>query len=294
MLTEFASEFLGDRRAVPSLNTEKTYRHGIWQFVGYLQSIGKPNSIRSLNDENVDGFARFMLERRKPATVILRLAALSALATYGMKVKRNGKYVFDENPVTRIFKPKLKRPAHRYLTLPELQALVQAEGPANETLAVMILADTPVRATELCEARVRHLTPREDGSLLLDLTVKGGRDRSKVLGALVAARLLASLREREAGPEDRLVVNRCSKPYDRNSLSEMIMRRARRIGITRFPVRAHVIRHSIATLAGKNGASLFEIADMLNHSNTATVHRYTHVEADPALLKTRALLFGAA
>ena len=66
---------------------------------------------------------------------------------------------------------------------------------------------------------------------------------------------------------------------------------SQRAGIRRIPVRAHVIRHSIASAAASMGATVHELADMLNHSDTNTVKRYVHgITQDAALSKVRALL----
>ena len=46
-----------------------------------------------------------------------------------------------------------------------------------------------------------------------------------------------------------------------------------------MPCRAHVLRHSIATLASNSGADVQAVAAMLNHSSTATVSTYLHSQA---------------
>jgi Phage integrase family len=74
-------------------------------------------------------------------------------------------------------------------------------------------------------------------------------------------------------------------------LSEMLLKLARRAGLHRIPVRSHVIRHRIATAAAQLGATVHELADMLNHSDMNTVKRYVHgTTQDAALTKVRALL----
>jgi site-specific recombinase XerD len=123
------------------------------------------------------------------------------------------------------------------------------------------------------------------------MRVKGDAYRQKVLGDNVAAALQASLRERAAGPDETLIVNTKGAPYTRQCLSEMLLKLARRAGIVRIPVRAHVIRHSIASAAAALGASEHELAEMLNHSGTHTVKRYVHgVPPDAALARVRDLL----
>jgi integrase len=59
-------------------------------------------------------------------------------------------------------------------------------------------------------------------------------------------------------------------------LSQMVMQAARRAGITRLPVRAHVLRHSVATFAVAAGADVRAVAALLNHSNLQTAQRDIH------------------
>ena len=85
-----------------------------------------------------------------------------------------------------------------------------------------------------------------------------------------------SLRFREARSHDPLLVNERGDRYTRTTLSETVARAAKRAGITRFPVRAHVLRHSYATLLIATGGDVPTAAAALNHSDIHTVQRYVH------------------
>lgn len=56
------------------------------------------------------------------------------------------------------------------------------------------------------------------------------------------------LKLREAKADEPLLVNERGQSYTRTSLSELVRRLARKAGITRLTVRAHVLRHLVATL----------------------------------------------
>ena len=88
--------------------------------------------------------------------------------------------------------------------------------------------------------------------------------------------LIESLKLREAEPTDRLLVTAAGIPFSRSTLSDLVLRLAQKAGITRVKVRAHVLRHSIATLASATGADVPTIAAMLIHSDIHTVQRYVH------------------
>ena len=79
--------------------------------------------------------------------------------------------------------------------------------------------------------------------------------------------------------------------WSRQAFSNMIARWAKRAGIEER-VRAHLIRHTVASIAAKDGATEFEIADMLNHRGLSTAKRYIHgVRGDAALAKIRGRLW---
>ena len=291
-LSELVSKYIGDPRYLSTDRSKDTYEHCLRQFLAYLTNVGVDNSIRSLTPENVEGFVQYLYANGLSNTSVnLRLSAIAGLAKYGKQQRSRGKPLVASNPVEFVKRPKNERPKEKYLALDEIRSLLAADGPANERLAIALIADQPLRATEYCEAKVSDLSLSADGTVSLTVRVKGGRFKTKVLGAKVSEALQASLREREAGSDETLLVNTAGQAYTRQTLSEMIVRTARRVGVTRLPVRAHVIRHSIASLAAANGATEHELAEMLNHAGTATVRRYVHgIRPDAALTKVRAML----
>lgn len=247
------------------------------QYIAYLSGHGFTDDIRHFTPETVDGFATYLKENgRKASSINVKLAALHSLGEYGVKTKdTRGRYLMAENPLLRVYRPKRERPAEKYLGKAEILALLAEPCPAPVRLAVDLLVDTALRASELANAHVEAL--RADGErIILSVKVKGGRHQEIVLGAEVAGRLLESLRFREAKPSDPLLVNEKGERYTRTTLSEAVLRLARRAGITRILVRAHVLRHSVATLASSLAVDVPTIAAMLNHSDIHTVQRYVH------------------
>lgn len=267
--------FFQARGASP--RTAECYDMAHRQYVAFLAGQGMDDNIRHFTPETVDAFATYLKDAGlKSSSVNTKLAALHSLGEYGVKSKdAKGRYILAENPLTRVYRPKRERPAEKYLSKDELKALLSEPCPAPVRLAVDLIVDTALRASELATADVSAL--RHDGeSLILTVKVKGGAHREIPLGAKVALRLVESLKFREAKPTDPLLVNEKGERYTRTTLSEAVLRLARKAGITRILVRAHVLRHSIATMASATGADVPTIAAMLNHSDIHTVQRYVH------------------
>jgi site-specific recombinase XerD len=265
------------------------------QFVGYLVSAGRPNDAKEFTAENVDGFASWAAARGVGGNTIRnRLSALSALAKYAMRVKapRGHGYVLDGNPVDRVERPRFAEPPEKWLTLDELHAMVVAAEGASpcDRLAFAAVLDQPLRASEWCSANVADLTLAAGDKVALEVRVKGGARRKKVLGDRLAADLTRTLREREAKPAEPLLLNGRGTRYTRQGFSGIINRIAQRAGLGRA-VRAHAIRHAVASLAAHHKASQYEIAEMLNHRSLATAQRYIHgVSPDRALASVREAL----
>ena len=273
-LSDLGSQYLkwfAQRNASPK--TIESYDLAYTQFVAFLIGLGQQNSIESFTPEHIDAFIGHLTQAgRKASSVNNKLSALHSLGEYGKKSKDGrGKYYLAENPLDRVFRPKRQKPAEKYLYAAELRQLMAAPHP----VALELLVDTALRASEVCHANVEHLSLDGD-RVLLAVVVKGGRPRTITLGSEMAQHLLDSLRVREARPTDPLVVNEQGQRYTRTSLSEMVRRLALKAGITRIPVRAHVLRHSVATMASATGADVPTIAAMLNHSDIHTVQRYVH------------------
>ncbi len=272
-----------------SLNSQSSYDRVFDQFAGYLVAAGRENDVRAFTPDSVDGFATMLADAGMGNnTVRHHLAALSALAKWAMTQKgpRGGSYVLDSNPVDRIERPKHVPPKEKWLALDELQAILAADAEPHERMALACVVDQPLRASEWCGANVGDLALEGD-KVVLQVVVKGGARRKKVLGDKLAAVLTADLRQREARPEEPLLLNAQGKRFTRQNFSNVLDRIARRAGIQRG-VRAHMIRHTVASLAAEYGASVYEIAEMLNHRSLQTAQRYIHgVRPDAALGKVR-------
>jgi site-specific recombinase XerD len=277
-ISEFAHGFLrfiSGRGASP--RTITTYALSLDQFVAFLRSDGLEDDIRYFTPEQIDAFVTALAGRGlKGSSISLKLSALKSLGEYGKRAKgTGGRYLLDENPLDRVYRPKRERPAEKYLYAEELKALLAAQGPAPVRLAIALLADTALRASEVCSANVGDLS-LDGGTTVLQVKVKGGRWRRVRLGADVATALRQSIEAREARDRDPLLVTARGLRFTKASLSEAVLRVARGAGITRVPVRCHVIRHSVATLASATGAEVPTIAALLNHAGLGAVQHYVH------------------
>ncbi|MBI4579401.1 MAG: tyrosine-type recombinase/integrase, partial [Planctomycetes bacterium] len=112
---------------------------------------------------------------------------------------------------------------------------------------------------------------------------KGRKERIVPLGepAIQAVReYLSQLRPQLADGHgcDRLFLSRTGKPFDRTNCWRLVVKYARRMGIT-GKLSPHTLRHCFATHLLSNGADIRMVQEMLGHADIATTQIYTHVDS---------------
>lgn len=265
------------------------------QYLHHVQQQGLQDSVKNFNPETVQSWLESMLAAGiKRSSASMKLAALASLGKWAKTRKdERGKWVLDENPVERIERPKKSKPTRGFLTADEVRSVLAAKCQPCERLALRVLIETQARVSEVALAKVDKL--QLDGERVgIRVKRKGHADADDIvwLSPETSADLLDSLKQREAGPDEPVLVNTAGGSYSRTSLSELVNRLAKRAGITRLSfVGAHLFaRHTPASLAAQAGASEAEIAAMLGHADLASARHYVHgVAADAARAKVREL-----
>jgi integrase/recombinase XerD len=295
-----ARDYLRSKAAVgrQAARTGENYDETFGLFVEFLHGQGRQDDVREFTPENVAAFRDWLTAGRKGSSVSNRLSALSSLGQWATKTERPKATRLAINPASPDFveRPKKEHPREKFLYREELAALRAVSCDPCERLALDLFLDTGLRVNELASATVRCLTlearPASLGAariddqppgatpagVVLSVRLKGGRQSPPIpLDPDLGARLEVTLRQREVKPDDPLLVNTRGDAYKRNTLTEMVYRLACRAGITRIPVRPHVLRHTYSVFARQAGLDTVQRASLLNHSDTSTIHRYDHL-----------------
>lgn len=198
-----------------------------------------------------------------------------------------------ENPFVR-WRPKLKRPKRlpRALARPELSNLLstaQARATSGTTseltfLAVMLMAATGIRVSELCALTIEDMSP--DGSTFR-VRGKGSRDRVVfVSNDWLQHRLHAwrVLRAKSVGGAESLFIGRHGRGLSPAAVRGRVKRLAKQGGASR-KVTPHMLRHTAATMLIEEGVDIRVVQRLLGHASIATTEIYTHV-ADEALKRS--------
>lgn len=142
--------------------------------------------------------------------------------------------------------------------------------PLRDGTIILTLVDTGIRASELCDVRIRDIS--EEGMLVFG---KGDKERIVPLSDNTRAAIDEYLKNerpvaRPAEPLFRGPLSR--KKLDRGMLLRLIRRIARRAGVGRANV--HRFRHTFAITFLRNGGDVYSLQATLGHTTMDMVKKY--------------------
>jgi integrase/recombinase XerD len=179
------------------------------------------------------------------------------------------------------------------LTLEEVQALVSAaewgapwvtrrgkqarsKRPTakRDKAIILVLLDTGVRASELCDLQIRDYEP--DSGQLYVRHGKGNKRRVVYLGQRARLHLWRYMADRmNTRPADPLFASRTNTRLDRTNLRHMLNAIAAQAKVNN--VHPHRFRHTFAITFLRNGGNTFALQKLLGHSELSTVLKYVRL-----------------
>jgi len=255
--------------------------------------------------------ARMHAASLSPVTMGRKLAALRSFCTW---LCRTG--VLASNPARAIRNPKAPQHLPRFLSEPEIQALLESPGETDDgrrdRAILELLYATGLRASELTGLDLDDVDLKERSVRVLG---KGRKERIVPFGVDAAAALERWLPVRQRwlrsktstdpgsaadGSEERgsdarceivsesrvaendrsraaaLVLTPTGKRLSTDGLRRLLAHRLSQAAINKHAT-PHAIRHSFATHLLNAGADLRAIQELLGHASLGTTQRYTHV-----------------
>jgi integrase/recombinase XerD len=162
----------------------------------------------------------------------------------------------------------------RIVTPEQFDLLVRGTS-KRTSLFLWFLYNTGCRVAEMCGARLGKCADLGD-MVRLTITGKGNKERK----VDIQKALFEAIRSTFPG-ETYLFQTKGGKPYRATYVSYEITKAGRRI--LRRRISAHSMRHSFATLAIRDGASIKAVSKYLGHSSTAiTMDMYVHESLEKA------------
>jgi integrase/recombinase XerD len=225
-----------------------------------------------------------MRERDYAATTIARKVA--ALKSFFAFLSQEGH--IQEDPTEELASPKVGRPLPKYLSLDEIELLLQqpvrkgdaADARRDRALLEMAFA-TGMRVSEIVGLDVGDVSTE---SRMVRAVGKGSKERLIPIHQRAAEAVQAYVGggrpELARGSSERaLFLNRRGERLTRQGFWLILKNYARDAGI-RATITPHVLRHSFATHMLRGGAPLRNVQEMLGHANISTTQVYTHLTND--------------
>lgn len=216
----------------------------------------------------------------KASSVQRKLASLRAFFRFLREAGRLG-----SDPTQLLRGPKLPGRIPRFLSCAEVDQLLgqpfEAGFPGARDRAILeCLYSTGCRVSEIAQLRIPDVDLQEGSVRVLG---KGRVERLALLGgaALAAVEAYLSqrkklLRQRQRKDHGLVFVNRLGGPLSSRWIFEVVLRQARRAGIS-TRLTPHGLRHSFATHLLDRGADLRTVQELLGHKRLVTTEVYTHV-----------------
>ena len=218
-------------------------------------------------------------ERRYDRTTIhLKMSALRSFFRWLVRSER-----MKQNPVVGLTMPKLHRKLPKFLTIQQIEALLDApltdEKPESQ---LAVRRDKAILEVLYSGGlRVHELTGLNDDDLdtsdeVAKVRGKGKKERLTPLGAPAIEAVQKYLDLRQRGARGPLFVNRFGGRLTVRSVQRMLKKYLLAAGLDPS-LTPHKLRHSFATHMLDAGADLRSVQELLGHASLSTTQIYTHV-----------------
>lgn len=255
-----------------SKNTVSSYQDNLKRFEDFIN----PKSVLNITSEDIASFLKFndnmaINSRAHYLTVVRNFYAFLCLED-----------INNNNPCEVIKNPKLSKTLPNYLTLEEVEKLldIKLNTPfdyRNKAMLELLYA-TGMRVSELVNLKLSNISLEDD---LVRVMGKGSKERIIPISSYAEKYLkiyLESYRNTLLGKNtsDYVFINNHGNPISRIGFFKNLKKIANKQGIEK-DISPHTLRHSFATHLLENDADLRIIQELLGHSDIKTTEIYTHL-----------------
>ena len=217
-------------------------------------------------------------------TVLNYHTGLAALWTWAVK-----EGVVEQHVVRKVERPKPEKREISPYSLRDIKAMLEAcdrtrdyarpgkrrcsharPTALRDRAMVLLLLDTGMRASELCNLRLQDLDVKNRSLLVMG---KGEKERRVRISPRTAQAIWRYLATRDAKRESSfLFTSKTEQPLERNNLRTTLERIGERAGVT--GVTLHRFRHTFAIQFLRNNGHIIALQRLLGHSTLEMVTRY--------------------
>jgi site-specific recombinase XerD len=255
--------------------TRLNYRSDLRCFARWFIGVDdEPFTAAAVTPTDLRDYRTYLMqeERRMPATVNRRLAALRKFFTWAKATAR-----IQELPTDAIKGVEASPRAPKALDKRELDRLlrtVEKERHKRDLAIVLTLRHTGLRVSELCALRRGDVELGERKGSVTVRAGKGSKYRVVPLNLDARKAIQEYLAVRPAVSDDHLFIGQRHQGLSPQAVENLVRKYARLAGLT--DVTPHTLRHSFGKGLLDAGVDLVAVAALLGHSRLETTAIYTH------------------
>ena len=252
-------------------NTLDSYEENLVMFNNYLNK-----KVSSINSEDIRDFL-VTLSDKGDRTRAHYITVLNNFFSFLTSEK-----IIKTNPCEEISQPKLSKKLPNYLTIDEIDELLDVELKTpldfrNKAMLELLYA-SGLRISELLNLKLNDVSFDED---VLKVVGKGDKQRIVPIGDVALEYLRLYINEYRNNilknkQSEYLFINNNGNGMTRQGFFKILKNQCLIKGIKK-DVSPHTLRHSFASHLLNNGADLRTIQELLGHSDISTTQVYTHL-----------------
>ena len=253
-----------------SKNTINTYQNNLSIF---SNNINK--DLLKLSSKDIEHFISSL--NLESSSISNYLSSFKTFYNYYIKIG-----MLKENPVLLIDSPKLKKHLPTYLTIDEIDKLLNIEikdafSARNKSLLELLYA-TGLRISELVNLEFKNIDLND---CIVRIMGKGSKERIVPINDTAIKYLKIYVKDYrhclvKKEQNNYVYLNNHGRKMTRQGVFKMLKKRTLEANIKK-DVSPHTLRHSIATHMLENGADLRIIQEFLGHESISTTQIYTHL-----------------
>src|SRR5215207_1508166 len=276
---QVVDRFLQDlARQETSPQTRRAYQLDLLHFASWLaRTVGESFSPEAVTPTDVREYRGYLqnVEKRQPATVNRRLAALRRFFQWG---KATG--LVKELPTDNVKGVASSPRAPHRLDKRDVDRLIRAverHGNTRDLALVLTLRHTGIRVSELSSLRLGDVETSERKGALTVRSGKGSKFRVLPLNVDARQAITAYLKVRPTVSADHLFIGQRGQGISSRAVELLVTKYARLAGLE--DVTPHTFRHSFGKHALDAGADLVSVSALLGHQRLETTVIYTTLSA---------------
>jgi site-specific recombinase XerD len=252
-----------------SKNTLGEYSTKTARFAAFLSQVG----IHDVEDVTAHHVRQYLASLEGCSSVTVGIH-VKILRTYFRWLVRNA--YLESDPMEMIPTPKVPRIFPYVLSEDEVAELLAVARASDRDHAILLLLlDTGVRASELCDMTVDGISLATRSARVYG---KGQKERTVFYSDVTARAVARWLTVRDpADLVDNLFVGRTGQPLTRSGMLQLVRRLGRKAGIDGKRISPHTLRHTFATLYVKEGGDAHSLQQMLGHTTTKMAEAYVNL-----------------